>query len=270
MGHFYELDASGTIHPRHFVPMTSRPGESRPTRVTDAKKHGWHPSVTTIQGLLDKPALTSWKIDEHLKQAFYFDMASYGVEGDKPNLEGYLYQIKHLTQTTLDKAPKDGTDFHDVLETYFTARYNAQAILMPDGNLQKCVAVDECLHTHTGIFGGFKSETAFAHKLGYAGKVDLHCAPGWVVDFKTKNSADKWRPKKMAYPEMAMQLAAYRVGLGLDNARCANVFICLEDGAVEFHEWSAAELDKQFANFTDLLRIWLRNAEYVPGHPTSL
>ena len=111
----------------------------------------------------------------------------------------------------------------------------------------------------------FKSETSFVHGSGFAGKVDLHCAPGWVVDFKTKNSCDKWKPGKMAYPEMAMQLAAYRVGLGLHNARCANIFICLEDGAVEFHEWDNAELDKQFANFADLLRIWLRNAGYMPG-----
>lgn len=261
MSHFYERNSAGEIIPRHFVGMTSRSGELRPTRITDARKKAWYPSVTTIQGLLDKPALTDWKITEHLKQAFHFDIAAYGMEGDKPNLEGYLYQIKQLTQTALDKAPKDGTDFHDSMEKWFTGEK------FPTEHQYACQQANDIIIKNTGAaYTAWTPEKSFVHTMGFAGKVDLHCHE-WTIDFKTKNSADKWKPGKMHYPEMAMQLAAYRVGLGLDNARCANVFICLENGAVEFHEWDSAELDKQFANFTDLLRIWLRNAGYIPGKP---
>lgn len=265
MAHFYEKTDSG-VEPRHFVSMASRPGELRPTRITDARKAGWYPSVTTVMGMLDKPALNDWRITEHLKVAYEW-AETWGKPSDISDytLDEWMREIKECTQEALDKAPKDGTDFHDVLETYFKARESSQTITMSVEDLAKCKKVDDCLALSTGIYGGFKSETSFVHPMGFAGKVDLHIAPGWVCDFKTKNTADKWKPGKMAYPEMAMQLAAYRVGLNLPNARCANVFICLETGDVEFWEWGPETLDKQWANFSDLLRIWLRNAEYVPG-----
>lgn len=264
MSHFYERNSAGEIIPRHFVPMSSRPGESRPTRLTDARKNRWVPSVTTIQGLLDKPALTSWKIDEHLKQAW-----NRAYRTDAMNYEDWAKQVKADTESHLEKAPKDGTDFHDVLETYFKAKTAAQTITMSVEDLQKCKAVDDCLHVNA-VMQVWKSEQSFVHPMGFAGKVDIHSkalngnSEGWVCDFKTKNTSDKWKPGKMAYTEMAMQLAAYRVGLGLDNARCANVFICLETGEVEFYEWSEETLNRQWANFADLLRIWLRNADYIP------
>lgn len=255
MAHYYEQTSNG-VEPRHFVGISSRPGELRPTRITDARKKAWYPSVTTIQGLLDKPALTDWKITEHLKQAW-----NRAYRTDAMNFEDWCRQVKTDTQAALDKAPKDGTDFHDVLEKWFNKQEVAQEFVEICGSVQNYVTGN----TQTTV-PDFITEKSFVHSLGFAGKCDIH-SPDWVIDYKTKNSCDKWKPGKMHYPEMAMQLAAYRVGLGLDNARCANVFICLEDGAVEFHEWDSAELDKQFANFTDLLRIWLRNAGYIPGKP---
>lgn len=255
--HFY----SEKGEPRHFVEMQSRRGELRPTRLADAKKNGWFPSVTTIQGLLDKPALTNWKIDEHLKQAYQWQFQ----EKDRYiNQEDFIRDMKALTQDELDKAPKDGTDFHDVLEKWFKG-YRGIGISTFDA--KTCIDVESSITKECGKPSlSWITEQSFVHPMGFAGKCDLH-ADGWVIDYKTKNTADKWKPGKMHYPEMAMQLAAYRVGLGLDNARCANVFICLEDGAVEFHEWEEEELSKQWANFADLLRIWLRNAGYTPGSP---
>lgn len=268
MAHYYELTSNG-VEPRHYVGVSSRPGELRPTRITDARKKAWYPSVTTIQGLLDKPALTNWKIDEHLKQAYLYCAAHDRQYVFGSTLEEFIDSIKTQTQIALDKAPKDGTDFHDVLEHYFKWEIGSAVIDIPTEQLRICNAVDDLMRDKTGIYRtDWISEMSFVNELGFAGKVDIsHDMRGvsWVIDFKTKNTADKWKPGKMAYSEMAMQLAAYRVGLGLPNARCANVFICLEDGAVEFHEWDNAELDKQFANFADLLRIWLRNAGYMPG-----
>lgn len=258
MSHFYEKTATG-VEPRHFVPMASRPGELRPTRLTDARKAGWYPSVTTVMGMLDKPALTDWKIGEHLKTAYAIYRSANVLDADE-----WIRQVKRDTELALEKAPKDGTDFHDVMEI----AYKAGAI---ENEHHRKIAgtVMSDIEAGTGIVSeDFEPESSFVHALGFAGKVDLHtgaCAKGWVIDYKTKNTADKWKPGKMAYPEMAMQLAAYRVGLGLDNARCANVFICLETGEVEFYEWGEETLNRQWANFADLLRIWLRNAEYIPG-----
>lgn len=255
MAHYYEKTSNG-VEPRHFVGVSSRPGELRPTTIRDAKKFGWVPSVTTIAAILDKPALTNWKIDEHLKQAFI----SYKDNGI--TLEQWISDVKRDTQAALDKAPKDGTDFHDVLEKWFNGY---RGIDISTFDAKTCIDVESAITKECGKPSlSWITEQSFVHTMGFAGKVDLH-ANEWVIDYKTKNTADKWKPGKMAYPEMCMQLAAYRVGLGLDNARCANVFICLEDGAVEFHEWPEEELSKQWANFADLLRIWLRNAGYQPG-----
>lgn len=263
MAHYYEKTGNG-VEPRHFVGVSSRPGELRPTRITDARKAGWYPSVTTIQGLLDKPALTDWKIQEHLKVAYKMATQDNGYPF---GVDSFITDVKIQTQAALDKAPKDGTDFHDVLERYFSGNETG----MSDREISISRNV-EALLCDDQVAYEWITEKSFVHSAGFAGKVDLHWQDGFngiVVDFKTKNTADKWKPGKMAYPEMAMQLAAYRVGLGLDNARCANVFICLETGDVEFYEWEPETLDKQWANFADLLRIWLRNADYTPGQIAS-
>lgn len=261
MSHFYERNSAGEVIPHHFVPMTSRPGESRPTRIADARKAGWYPSVTTIQGLLDKPALTDWKVQEHLKTAY---RAYKGCGLAVLNADDFIAWCKRETQEALDKAPKDGTDFHDSMQ----AAYSAGAI-ENDAHRAMASTVMSDIEAHTGIVSeDFEPELSFVNLLGFAGKVDLHtaaCAEGWVIDYKTKSDATKWKPGRMAYPEHVMQLAAYRVGLNLPNARCANVFVCLENGEVDFHEHTQDSLDTEWASFTDLLRIWLRRAQYIPG-----
>ncbi len=261
MAHFYEKTASG-VEPRHFVPMASRPGELRPTRITDARKNGWFASVTTIQGMLDKPGLNNWRIDEHLKTVF--ELGS--LEGFSA-LDDFIQTVKQKTQEALDKAPQEGTDFHDVMEQFVLGSLRAD-----HPQFKIAAAVGEELRKQTGVDAHvWTPEASFTHALGYGGKCDASYnlssrgGDSWVVDYKTKNDATKWKPGKMAYSEMCQQLAAYRVGLGLHNARCANVFVCIPTGEVEFHEWGQEELDREFANFSDLLRIWLRNAMYVPG-----
>lgn len=255
MGHYYEKTSNG-VEPRHFVGVSSRPGELRPTRITDARKAGWYPSVTTVMGMLDKPGLNNWRIDEHLKTVF--ELGS--LEGFSA-LDDFIQTVKQKTQEALDKAPQQGTDFHDFLERYISDKSDIRDLSVADRHT--CAMVDESLTKNCGK-QEWITEKAFVHSMGFAGKCDIHSLE-WVVDYKTKNDATKWKPGKMAYSEMCQQLAAYRVGLGLHNARCANVFVCIPTGEVEFHEWGQEELDREFANFSDLLRIWLRNAMYVPG-----
>jgi hypothetical protein len=56
--HFYMPNGQ----PLYEIEMKTKPGEFRRTTVVDARKAGALPSVTTILGVLDKPALTAWKI----------------------------------------------------------------------------------------------------------------------------------------------------------------------------------------------------------------
>lgn len=262
MSHYYERTSAGEIIPRHFVPNASRPGELRPTRLTDARKHGWYGSVTTVQNLLDRPALNDWRVTEHLKQAWLLRQEANGVD-----MEPWIEYVKDQTQAALDAAPQAGTDFHDSMERFILGS-------LPDNHEHFKVAAitAEEMRKYTQVDAHvWVPEKMFTHELGFSGKVDAHYElrshEKFVVDYKTKNEESKWKPGRMAYKEMAQQLAAYRVGLGLHDARCLNVFVCIPTGQVEIHEWKPDELDREFANFTDLLRIWLRNAGYTPGKP---
>jgi hypothetical protein len=101
------------------------------------------------------------------------------------------------------------------------------------------------------------SEKSFACELGFGGKLDLHTADGdgVVIDFKTKEFTD---PAKVdAYDEHLMQLAAYRLGLNLPQARCANIFVSVtEPGLVVTKEWSEEDLQRGEEMFFHLLKYW--------------
>jgi hypothetical protein len=59
-----------------------------------------------------------------------------------------------------------------------------------------------------------------------------------------------------------MQLSAYRVGLGISKARCANVFVSRSvPDLVVVKEWSLEDLDRGWEMFVNLLQFWqLKNS----------
>ena len=246
MGHYYQQCDDGKVIPMHYVEMTSRPGELRPTRISDVRKW-WKegrqvvPSVTTILNVLDKPALVNWKVDQHLAQAWAMQTDHWDEETK------WIAEVKRLTEIQLDIAPSAGTDVHKLLELF----YSGQPI--PIADTAMCDGVDKVIIDRT-CADKWQPERNFVSD-GFGGQVDLS-GNGWLIDFKSKQSADKFKPGKMAYDDHRMQLAAYRMGLNMPTARCSNVFICLENGEVDFHEHTEAELDKGWKLFQHCLAIW--------------
>ena len=120
------------------------------------------------------------------------------------------------------------------------------------------VGVGEEIRNRYGV-EEFQPEKAFAHELGFGGKVDLHNkqynSVGLVIDVKSKEFSD---PEKVeAYDEHCMQLSAYRVGLGIPNAVCANIFVSATvPGLVVIKEWNQEELDRGWQMFQALLTFW--------------
>lgn len=250
MAHFYEPTESG-VEARHFVPMATRPGDLRPTRITDVRKW-WKqgrtvvPSVTTVLNVLDKAALVNWKVDQHLFQAVDLVAECSGNFNFTP--EDFIQEVKRRTELEMDKAPQAGTDIHKVLEDFMrdgTVAEGAETI---------CENVAAALMRHCGT-QQWECEKRFASPLGFGGCIDLSSAD-WKVDYKTKQTADKFKPGKMAYPDHSRQLAAYRVGDNTPNARCANIFICIETGEVDFHEHAEDQLNNGWAVFEHALAIW--------------
>ena len=122
--HFYTKTEEG-IQPRHFVNMTTREG-LRPSRVSDMKKAAkegeiWHPSVTTILDVFNKPALINWKIDQHLKVARDHAWAVKAENASIPEIDDYIKEVKRRTELEMDKAPSLGTDFHKDMELMLNA-----------------------------------------------------------------------------------------------------------------------------------------------------
>lgn len=261
--HFYEKTENG-VEPRHFVANASRPGQTRPSRVTDAKKAAkegkiWYPSVTSILNILDKPALKNWHIEQHLKTVWDLgeDLA------DVTDYDEFLKLVKIETERRLDEAPKAGSDIHKVIEQYlFTGSYP----LLP---IERSIVegVEKAIKENCGDFEKIEKEKYFINSGdGYAGQIDLVVytpTEFWVIDFKSKQFANKFKPGKMAYPDHIRQLAAYARPLLQDSkqrdVQTANIFICLETGEINFHPHSDLDLINGWPDFKDCLSIYHRN-----------
>jgi len=204
-------------------------GKERATTVRDAREHGYLPSVTTIIGLLDKPALTRWKMEQMLLASMTLPRLENESETD------YIARVVEDSRSTGKDAMNRGTEMHDQLELFYSGVY---MIEYPQFVLRTEKVITE-------FFGQqeWKSEASFAHN-GYAGKCDLHSS-NIVVDFKTKTDS---LDKATVYAEHMMQLAAYRQGFGMPSARCAIVFV--NDAETKVCEVSEDDLQKSYKKFT--------------------
>ena len=231
--HWYRRDGS----PQYTV--TAKNGNERPTTLADAKKMDLLPSVTTIINCAAKPGLEAWKLNQMLMAALTLPRA------DQEPEESYVQRIINDSREQARHAAQRGTDIHAVIESWY------EGVMIAD-RLEYQMGVAEAVEKHFGQCN-WATEKSFGSQLGFGGKIDLHTTDGdgIVIDFKTKEFTD---PAKVeAYDENAMQLSAYRQGLELPRARCANVFISvIEPGLVVIKEWEPQELDRAWKMFDSL------------------
>ena len=226
--HWYDKDGQ----PAYTIIGTN--GKERATTLRDAKKHGYVPSVTTILGLLHKPGLETWKLQNMLLAALTLPREDGESETD------WIERVMQDSKATGKEAMDRGSRMHDVLEQFYKSKTTQ---IWPS----YCIEIDRALETHFGT-QNWIPEKSFIHSMGFGGKVDLH-APDIVVDFKSKEgSLDSVK----AYDEQIMQLAAYRNGLNMPNARCVNVYFT-ESGDVKLIEHSEEDLTNAFNCFMYLL-----------------
>jgi len=149
------------------------------------------------------------------------------------------------SKATGREAAERGTAIHAIIESYFDQVY------MPD----KPAYLNTIDSTLKSAFGEqlWLSEKSFGHPLGFGGKCDLMAKSGFVVDFKTK---DADLDKVDVYFEHEMQLAAYREGLGVPNARCAIVFVNGTTNQVKLIEIEEQKLQNGWECFQHLLRVY--------------
>lgn len=235
--HWYGRDGS----PAYTV--LAKNGNPRNTTLADARKLGLVPSVTTIMGMAAKPGLEAWKQTQMLLAALTLPRAPEESE------DSYVRRIVSDSKEQGRAAAQRGTEIHEALEKWY------EGVLIAD-KAEYQLGVGEAVKEAFGDLN-WLPEKSFAHELGYGGKIDLHTkdGDGVVIDFKTKEFSD---PDKVeGFDEHCMQLAAYRVGLDLPLARCANVFVSVTiPGMVVVKEWNQAELERGYAMFSALRDFW--------------
>ena len=236
---------------RDGVPMytvEAKKGGQRNTTLRDARTMNLVPSVTTILSVAAKPALTAW-----LQQQVLLAALTLPRRTDEPEKE-YVDRIINDSKEQGRSAADAGTDIHASIQGYYEGRSTGKH----QESVRACTyAIDSWVGLRTWV-----SERAFAHEAGFGGKCDLYSEAdgGFVADIKTKEFTD---PAKVdGYDEHLMQLSAYRVGLGIPKARCANVFVSRSvPDLVVVKEWSLEDLDRGWEMFVHLLQFWqLKNS----------
>ena len=228
-GHWYDKDGN----PMYTILGAN--GKERDTDLRDARKLGLVPSVTTILKVAAAPALDIWKQQQLLKA-----VAEVPRLDEEPEKEWFSRIVK-TSKEAGDKHMDRGTSMHNEIEDYFNKRQREY----PDFAKETYFAVVKEFGSQNWV-----TEKSFAYD-GFGGKVDLHCED-IVIDFKTKEVVDE---KTDVYDEQLMQLAAYRVGLGIPDALCANVFVDLQ-GNVKIIKHEPADIEKAWLMFSHLLAFY--------------
>ena len=212
----------------------------RATTLRDARSRNLVPSVTTILNVANKPALILWMQKQVLMSAL--TLTRQEGETDESFVSRVLVDSKELGKAAADA----GTDIHNSIEDFWVGRPLSR-------HFEHVKATNDLLRESFGE-QEWIAERSFGHELGFGGKCDLHC-PTAVVDIKTKEFAPG--DKVEGFDEHLMQLAAYRVGLGVHQARCANLFVSrTHPGTVFLKEWTEEEVQKGWNMFLCLLEFW--------------
>ena len=218
----------------------------RPTTLRDAKKLGLLPSVTTIIGVANKgEGLQRWLAEQAILAALTLPR----LENEEESV--WLSRVMKDSKATGREAAERGTVIHNIIQGYFEQMYLPEKPAYLD-------AIDNAL---SNAFGSqpWLSERSFGHPLGFGGKCDLMAkqingqGTGFIVDFKTKTTD---LDKVDVYFEHELQLAAYREGLNLPNARCAIVFVNGTTNQVKLIEVEESRLQKGWECFQYLLRFY--------------
>lgn len=236
--HWYAKDGT----PMYTVPAKN--GQPRATTLRDAKKMGLLPSVTTIMKAAASPGLEAWKLNQMMLAALTLPR----FEGETE--ENFIARIQADSKEQARQAAERGTAVHAAIERFFDGQIEADS-------LPYLEAVYRKIEESFGILK-WSVEKSFASGE-FAGKVDLHSTDGdgVVIDFKTKEFTSESLEKVAGFDENVMQLAAYRMGLAIPNARCANVFVSVvEPGLVVVREWNQEELVRGWKMFDALKTYW--------------
>jgi hypothetical protein len=248
----------------------------RPVTLADARKVLALPSVTNVLGIIAKPGLEAWKIEQGILAALTLPRA----EGEDLGL--FAKRVVADMNQEVEKAADFGTAIHHACELYAREKITpTDPKLIPffeswqrwfDENVERV----ECLE-----------KVVVAADYGFAGRVDMIAKLkhiGWaVVDFKTQKvkRGAKGEPKPAFYETWPLQLAAYYYAAMLDAAKPITALVSVvvdsaQPGPVHVRDWGEGgqwydgynvKLGEYLRYFLAALELWKYAKGYNPAAP---
>lgn len=232
--HWYTMDGMPAYETQ------AKNGSMRPTTLRDARTRKLIPSVTTIIKSAASPGLEQWKLEQMLLAALTLPRLDKEPETD------FLKRVRADSKEQAKAASERGTALHASIEGSYKGNDDGK-------HPQHVHGVRKALES---VYGkqDWIAEKSFGSQYGFGGKIDL-CSSAAVLDIKSKEFSDEKPPE--GYDEHLMQLAAYRMGMNLPSAACANVFVSVtHPGLVHIHPWSEEDLQRGWKMFCGLLNFW--------------
>ncbi len=225
------------------------------------------PGVTTVLGLLDKPALVGWagKLCVEETSKHYLGV----LNGMKDKLEDShtWSEVQDVIEMPVppcptwrdfcygqrDKAAQDGTTAHDLFERFLNGE-DVQRKTESDGAWRAFENAREWKANLAVEFEVWPHERPLiSERLGFAGTPDAiarHDGRVMLADWKTGG----------VYPEQVAQMAAYRHLLseveGISVEGCHLVRFHRDFGDFHHHHFAPDALDAGWELFQSLLRVW--------------
>ena len=252
MAHWY--DHQGYLYGS--VPMYSKDG-LRDFDLRDARKVHALASVTNVLGLLSKPGLVRWQVEQGIKAA---------IENPAGDVHDLYQKSQEYTRYTQDF----GTATHWWLNKKLRAAETTEIPPMVPGAEEVADGILEWL-----IPNGYSftlTEHRFARPdLGYAGTVDLigsRYGTPCIVDIKTQEP-----PLTPYSPEYPLQLAGYDLGIGDASSHRERISLIanrINPGEVHQHLWvdkgsTVAQTNQRYDRmWMALLETWFMVNQYDP------
>jgi hypothetical protein len=246
-GHWYTQEGESA----HVV--IGKNGNERNTTVTDARKMGLLPSVTSVLGIMDKPQLTAWKIEQAIMSSLTLP------KEDGETLEEYAKRVVKDSKQSTTKAAEHGTKMHEQMEHILLGRDCSK-----DPELQPYIKTFR-EWAEDNVEKTYWCERALVG-AGYAGRCDAYVKlkgiGDAIIDLKNRKVNPKYDP---FYDSDCAQLWAYRIASENPKAACVSVVLAANDPeTLVIHQWSEEELHESGIAFQAMLKVWAWSKKYVP------
>ncbi len=219
-----------------------------PTTLTQARRLGLYPSVTTIISQLAKNAVTNW-----LLGIVYEECYNAQLEFKINSCDIYRKKVSRKVQKRKDEGAKLGSKIHAHLENYFMNNRK------PTGKVSSIsMKAIRAIGEEVGTSAVHDCEMPFASPAGYGGCIDDIIGFNLLCDYKTTSDKQFSKLCKNPYPSWGMQLGAYvqPIDPQLDWMTCVSIIINRDTGETFFYNWKREDILKQWQIFNYLLKVW--------------